>query len=130
MMSKDQALHKAERQCSRLKDLVERAIDQGWRVDELERATFAELLDIGLSLLTAFVAAQGNGDQGPQLEHQEQTLQRLPQEHRRRYVSIYGPLEISRCVYGTREGQEIERVPWTPAWDCRPVKSPTCWKIG
>ena len=111
MMSKDQALHKAERQCSRLKDLVERAIDQGWRVDELERATFAELLDIGLSLLTAFVAAQGNGDQGPQLEHQEQTLQRLPQEHRRRYVSIYGPLEISRCVYGTREGQEIERVP-------------------
>lgn len=111
MMSKDQALHKTERQCSRLKVLVERAIDQGWRVDELERATFTELLDIGLSLLTAFVAAQGNGDQGPQLEHQEQTLQRLPQEHRRRYVSIYGPLEISRCVYGTREGQEIERVP-------------------
>ena len=111
MMSKDQALHKAERQCSRLKVLVERAIEQGWRVDELERATFVELLDIGLSLLTAFVAAQGNGDQGPQLEHQEQTLQRLPQEHRRRYVSIYGPLEISRCVYGTREGQEIERVP-------------------
>lgn len=111
MMSKDQALHKAERQCSRLKVLVERAIEQGWRVDELERSTFVELLDIGLSLLTAFVAAQGNGDQGPQLEHHEQTLQRLPQEHRRRYVSIYGPLEISRCVYGTREGQEIERVP-------------------
>lgn len=111
MMSKVQALHKAERQCSRLNVLVERAIEQGWRVDELERATFVELLDIGLSLLTAFVAAQGNGDQGPQLEHQEQTLQRLPQEHRRRYVSIYGPLEISRCVYGTRERQEIERVP-------------------
>jgi hypothetical protein len=111
MMSKDQALYKTERQCSRLKVLVERAVDQGWRVDELERATFVELLDIGLSLLTAFVAAQGNGDQGPQLKHQEQTLQRLPQEHRRRYVSIYGPLEISRCVYGTREGQEIERVP-------------------
>jgi hypothetical protein len=111
MMSKDQALHKAERQCSRLKHLVELAIDKGWRVDELERTTFAELLDIGLSLLTAFVAAQGNGDQGPQLEHQAQTLQRLPQEHRRRYVSIYGPLEISRCVYGTREGQEIECVP-------------------
>ncbi|MFN4261990.1 MAG: ISKra4 family transposase, partial [Gemmataceae bacterium] len=31
--------------------------------------------------------------------------------HRRRYVSIYGPLEISRCVYGTREGQKIEHVP-------------------
>lgn len=111
MMSKDQALHKAERQCSRLKDLVEEAIKKGWRVDELERTAFAELLDIGLSLLTAFVAARGNGDQGPQLEHQALTMQRLPQEHRRRYVSIYGPLEISRCVYGTREGQEIEHVP-------------------
>lgn len=111
MVSKDFALHKAERQFSQLKKLVDQAIDRGWRVDELERATFAELLDIGLSLVTAFVAAQGNGDQGEQIEHQEQTLQRLPQEHRRRYVSIYGPLEISRCVYGTREGQEIERVP-------------------
>jgi hypothetical protein len=111
MMSKDQALHKAERQCSLLKNLVERALDEGWRIDELERATFTELLDIGLSLLTAFVAGQGNGDQGPQLEHQEQTWQRLPQEHSRRYVSIYGPLEISRCVYGTREGQAIEYVP-------------------
>jgi hypothetical protein len=29
----------------------------------------------------------------------------------RRYVSIYGRLEISRYVYGTREGQEIQRVP-------------------
>lgn len=111
MMSKDQALHKAERQCSLLKNLVERAINEGWRVDELERTTFAELLDIGLSLLTAFVAARGNGDQGSQLEHQEQTLQRLPQKHSRRYVSIYGPLEIARCVYGTREGQAIEYVP-------------------
>ena len=111
MMSKEQALHKAERQFSQLSKLVDRAIHEGWRADQLERASFAELLDMGLSLLTAFVAAHGNGDQGAQIEHQEQTLQRLEQEHSRRYVSIYGPLEISRYVYGTREGQEIQRVP-------------------
>jgi len=111
MMSKEQALHKAERQFSQLSKLVDRAIDEGWRADQLERASFAELLDMGLSLLTAFVAAHGNGDHGAQIEHQEQTLQRLEQEHSRRYVSIYGPLEISRYVYGTREGQEIQRVP-------------------
>ena len=111
MMSKEQSLHKAERQFSQLKKLVEQAIDEGWRADEFERTSFAEMLDMGLSLLTAFVAARGSGDQGEQIEHQEQTLQRLEQEHQRRYVSIYGPLEISRCVYGTREGQEIERVP-------------------
>src|SRR5438128_2339993 len=111
MMSKEQALHKAERQFSHLKKLVDQAIDEGWRADQLERASFAELLDIGFSFLTLFVAARGNGDQGEQIEHQGQTLQRLEQEHQRRYVSIYGPLEISRCVYGMREGQEIERVP-------------------
>lgn len=111
MMSKEQALHKAERQFSQLKKLVDRAIHEGWRVDQLERASFAELLDLGFTLFSAFVAAHGNGDQGAQIEHQEQTLQRLEQEHPRRYVSIYGPLEISRCVYGTREGQEIEHVP-------------------
>ena len=111
MMSKEQALHKAERQFAQVKDLVSRAISEDWRVDEVERAMFADLLDIGFSLLTAFVAAHGNGDQGEQFEHQERTLRRLDQEHERRYVSIYGPLQISRCVYGTREGQEIERVP-------------------
>jgi hypothetical protein len=111
MITKEQALHKAEQQFSQLKDLVEKAIEEGWRVDELERASFTTFLDIGLQLITAFVAAQGNGDQGKQVEHLGSTLQRLPQPHQRRYVSIYGPLEIRRFVYGTREGQEIEHVP-------------------
>jgi hypothetical protein len=111
MMSKQEALHKAERHFSDLKQLVEQAIDEQWRVDQLERGLFTELLDMGLTLLTAFVAAQGDGDVGPQLEHAGQTLRRLDQPHKRRYVSIYGPLEILRYVYGTREGQQIERVP-------------------
>jgi len=50
MISKEQALHKAELQFSRLKELVERAIREGWRIDELERASFAELLDMGFIL--------------------------------------------------------------------------------
>jgi hypothetical protein len=111
MMSKEEALHKAERHFSRLKCLVEQAIDQGLRVDEVERATFAELLEVGHALLTAFVAAQRTGDEGEQIEHGKRTLVRLDEEHQRRYVSIYGPLEISRVVYGTREGQAIEWVP-------------------
>ena len=53
MMSKDEALHKAERHFSQLKKLVEQAIDEGWRIDQVERATFAELLDMGFSLLWA-----------------------------------------------------------------------------
>lgn len=111
MMSKKQALHKAEQHFSRLGKLVEQAIDEGWRADQLERASFAELLDLGFALLTAFVAAQGDGNEGEQVEHRGQTWQRLEEPHQRRYVSIYGPLEIRRCVYGTREGQTIEHVP-------------------
>jgi hypothetical protein len=94
MMSKQEALHKAERHFSDLKQLVEQAIDEQWRVDQLERGLFTELLDMGLTLLTAFVAAQGDGDVGPQMEHAGQTLRRLDQPHKRPYVSIYGPLEI------------------------------------
>jgi hypothetical protein len=111
MITKEQALHKAEQQFSQLKDLVEEAIDQGWRIDELERTSFAKLLDVGFQLITALVAAQGNGDEGEQVEHGQKTLQRLPEPHQRRYVSIYGPLKIRRFVYGAREGQEIEYVP-------------------
>jgi hypothetical protein len=111
MISKEQALHKAELQFSQLKELVERAIREGWRIDKLERASFAELLDVGFNLVTAFVAAQGDGNKGMQVEHQGKTLDRLPKPHNRRYVSIYGPLQIRRFVYGTREGQCIEHVP-------------------
>jgi Uncharacterised protein family (UPF0236) len=111
MMSQAQAMHKVELHVSQLKELVEQAIQEGWRADQFERISFAELLDLGFDLLTAFVAAQGDGDQGAQVEHEGKTLQRLDQPHERRYVSIYGPLEILRYVYGTREGQEIQRVP-------------------
>src|SRR5262249_25459322 len=31
--------------------------------------------------------------------------------HGRRYVSVFGELTLARVVYGTREGQRIERVP-------------------
>jgi len=111
MITKQQALHKAEEHFSELVEMVEEAIKNDWRVDELERSLFAKLLDIGYQALTALVAAQGDGDVGKQVEHRGNTLGRLPKPHRRRYVSIYGPLEIRRFVYGTREGQEIEHVP-------------------
>ena len=39
------------------------------------------------------------------------TLRRLPEPHDCRYVSIFGELSITRAVYGSREGQKIERAP-------------------
>ncbi len=66
----------------------------------------------GHTLLSAFVARQGDGDLGPQAETPDgRVVRRLPEPHDRRYVSIFGELTIARVVYGSREGQRIERVP-------------------
>jgi hypothetical protein len=78
----------------------------------VEREVFRQLLGLGHTLLSAFVAAHGDGDLGPQAETPEgRTVRRLSERHDRRYMSIFGELAIDRVAYGTREGQRIERVP-------------------
>jgi hypothetical protein len=112
MMAKEQAFLRAEGQFEQLMDLVQSAARDGHRIDSVERDLMRQLLGLGHTLLTAFVAQQGDGDQGPTIEvEQGQTLQRLPTNHDRRYLSIFGELTMTRVVYGSREGQRIERVP-------------------
>src|SRR5438094_9056909 len=112
IMAKEQAFLKAQEQFDNLKNRVELAARDGHRIDTIERDLMRQLLGLGHTLLTAFVAQQGDGDQGPSIEPEEgPTLQRLPTNHDRRYLSIFGELTISRVVYGTREGQKIQRVP-------------------
>ena len=70
------------------------------------------LLALGLTLLHAFIAQHGDGAVGPTVSEDDgHTIRRLPTTHDRRYVSIFGELIIPRIVYGTREGQKIERAP-------------------
>jgi hypothetical protein len=91
---------------------VQQAARDGRRIDTVERELFRQLLGLGHTLLSAFVAQQGDGDVGPQAESAEgHFARRLPERHDRRYVSIFGELTITRAVYGSREGQKIERVP-------------------
>ncbi len=112
IMHQEQALLKAQAQLQQLIDSVHTAVDEGRRIDQVERDLMGHLLDLGLTLLTLFVARHGDGDLGPTTQTNEgHTVQRLPQAHERRYVAIFGELSIPRVVYGTREGQEIERVP-------------------
>jgi hypothetical protein len=112
MMTPEQAALKAQEQFEALQVLVEQAAEDGQRIDTVERELFRRLLGLGHTLLSAFVAAQGDGDLGPQAGTPGgRTVRRLPQRHDRRYVSIFGELTIARVVYGTREGQEIEHVP-------------------
>jgi hypothetical protein len=112
IITPEHAALKARHQFDALRDFVEQAAQDGQRIDTVEREVFRQLLGLGHTLLSAFVAAQGDGDLGPEAEAPEgHTVRRLPERHGRRYVSIFGELTIARVVYGTREGQAIEHVP-------------------
>jgi hypothetical protein len=112
ILAPEQAALKAQQQFDALRDFVQQAAQDGQRIDAVERGLFRQLLGLGHTLLSAFVAAQGDGDLGLQAETPGgRTVRRLPERHDRRYVSIFGELTVARVVYGSREGQRIERVP-------------------
>ena len=112
IITPEQAALKAQVQFDALREFVHQAARESQRIDTVEREVFRQLLGLGHTLLSAFVAAQGDGDLGPQAEAAEgRTVRRLPERHDRRYVSIFGELTIGRVAYGTREGQKIERIP-------------------
>jgi hypothetical protein len=90
---------------------VQQSAAEHQRIDRMERDLLAELLAMGFQLLQLFIATQGTGDVGPTVETADQSWKRLENLHSLRYVSIFGELEITRTVYGTRETQKIEAVP-------------------
>jgi hypothetical protein len=112
IIAPEQAALKAQQQFDALRDFVQQAAQEGQRIDTVERELFRQLLGLGYSLLSAFIAQQGDGDLGPQAETSDGRIaRRLPERHDRRYASIFGELTITRAVYGSREGQRIGRVP-------------------
>lgn len=111
MIAPELEMFKADEEFRKLKMVVARAIEGGWRVDQVERELFASLLALGLELLKVFLMAFGKGDVGETVEHQGRTLRRLAEPHSRRYLSVFGAVLLCRFVYGTREGQKIEHVP-------------------
>src|SRR3954463_4265958 len=124
IITPEQAALKAQVQFDALRDFVQQAARDGQRIDTVEREVFRQLLGLGHTLLSAFVAAHGDGDLGPQAVTPEgRIVRRLPERHDRRYVSIFGELAIDRDASGPREGQVIERVPLDerlglPEWEC------------
>jgi hypothetical protein len=112
IITPEQAALKVQEQFDALRDFVRQAAQAEQRIDTVERSLMRQLLALGHTLLSAFITQQGDGDLGPEAETAGgQTARRLPERHDRRYVSIFGELTIDRVVYGTREGQRIERVP-------------------
>lgn len=102
---------KAQEQFEQMCEFVRQAGQQGQRVDQVERGLFPQAMEMCLEMLLAFINAHGDGDQGPQIQHEDRPLNRLAEPHDKRYLSIFGEIIISRYVYGTREGQVIEFKP-------------------
>ena len=111
IMAQERAMLKSQQQLAALWELTERSHAEGRRIDELERELFTQLLTLGHTLLGAFVAAAGDGDEGKTVERNERTLRRSAAKHPRRYVSIFGVLSIKRFVYAARAGQHAEYRP-------------------
>jgi len=106
MMTQEQAFLKSRKQLQAIQAYVEQASSQEERIDKVERELFSQLLLIGHTLLEGFVAAQGDGDVGPALEHEDRTLERSEEVSERRYLSIFGELRIARYVYAERPKQK------------------------
>lgn len=94
-------------------DWVDRAARDGTAAHEVERRLFRSLLELGRELLQAFFGQQGDGDLGESCTLPNgYTVERFPDPHGRRYVSVFGEFALSRRVYGQREKQAIDFVPF------------------
>ena len=112
IFTEEQALLKGRQQFDEMIALVKQAADEHQRIDTLERSLMRQLLALGHSLLGLFLARQGEGDQGETIPAEDgHPLKRLPLPHQRRYLAVFGEHTITRFVYGSREGQKIERIP-------------------
>lgn len=112
IMTHELSLLKAHSQIHDLLDWLGQAGTDQLRLDQVERGLFDQLLQLGHTLLTAFVAQAGDGDVGPTTTAADgQTCRRLPQPHTRTYRSVFGTVPLTRFVYGSREGQQLQHVP-------------------
>lgn len=87
------------------------AARQGQRVDVVERELLEKLMELGLIVLTEYVVAAGDGDEGESIEREGRTLHRLEQPKTRTHHSIFGKISCERYVYGSREKQKVEWIP-------------------
>jgi hypothetical protein len=111
IVTQEQLLLKAQEQFDALKQSILVHSEKEMRIDQAERNVFADLLSLGLTLLKAFVAGAGTGDEGKSVSRGDRTLQRSEQPRERWYRSIFGKLSIRRWVYARSAKKKIEYAP-------------------
>ncbi len=131
IITPEQAALKAQHQFDALREFVHQAARDGQRIDTVERELFRQLLGLGHTLLSAFVAAPGDGDLGPEAETPGgRIVRRLPERHGRRYVSIFGELAIDGSPTAPGRARRSSGCRWTSGSACPRGTSPTCWRTG
>jgi hypothetical protein len=96
-----------------LKTYVERAAGEGVAAHEVETRIWRQVLQLGYQALEVFFTQVGLGDEGESVVLPDGCeVRRLETPHRRVYQSVFGRFDLERVVYGSREGQKIEYVPF------------------
>lgn len=92
--------------------LVDQAFRERRPLHELERQLWDRVLSMGRQAMQMFLELHGSGDVGGEVVLNDgRVAKRLPKQHSRSYMSVFGEFELSRAAYGSREGQAIECVP-------------------
>jgi hypothetical protein len=96
-----------------LKTSGERAAREGTAAHEVETGIWRQVLRLGSHALEVFCTRVGPGDAGESVRLPDgREVRRLETRHPRVYQSVVGRFELERVVYGSREGQQIEYVPF------------------
>jgi hypothetical protein len=111
ILKQEELLLKAQRQLDSIQQSILDHSQRQTRIDQVERPLFSDLLALGLTLLKAFVAAAGMGDEGEQVSVGDRTLQRSDKPRERWYRSVFGKLSIERWVYTRGAKKKIEHAP-------------------
>jgi len=93
-------------------EMVESGVCSGEAAHTMERSLFQQVLKLGHVLLGLYFELQGDGDLGATLPTADgREVHRLEDLRTRCYLSVFGEHELTRYVYGSREGQRIEYIP-------------------
>jgi hypothetical protein len=99
-------------QAETLISTVKESYQNGTEIHKIEEKLFETILKMGHQALGLLFELCGLGDVGQSVcLNDGREVKRLPTPHVKPYLSIFGPFEISRYVYGSREGQKIEYIP-------------------
>lgn len=95
-----------------LEAYVKAGAREGKPAHEVEGGIWRRMLRLGGGALGLFFELVGDGGLGEEVELEDgHRVRRLPALHDREYFSVFGSFQLSRAVYGTREGQKMELIP-------------------